>query len=104
MAKITKIDLIRNELGRIASAEDRRDLVSPTMKACWSFTRVMVIGKIQRQLFDYDVLKEFLKNHPTGSGEDYFWSIVNATNFKELAEKMNRNVPSSSFQRLGLRS
>jgi len=97
MAKITKIDVIRNELGRISSEEDRRDLISPTMKACWSFTRVMVIGKLQRQLFDYDVLREFLKTHPTGSGESYFWSTVNSTDFNKIIEKLNRECAVIQF-------
>ena len=88
MAKITKIDLIRNELARIASAEDQQDLVAPTMKACWSFTRVMVIGKIKTQSIAYDQLLAILKGIPDGSGEVNFWQTIESTNIDELVERL----------------
>jgi hypothetical protein len=85
MAKITKIGMVRDELDRIASAEDRQDLVVPTMKASWSFTRMMVIGKLKMQAFDFDVLQELLKKVPTGAGEMQFWHEVDAANSQESA-------------------
>jgi hypothetical protein len=86
MAKVTKIEVVRNELDRIASAEDRLDAVVPTMKACWSFTRAMVIGKMKSQPFEYDVLLALLKGVPSGTGEAGFWQIVETTNFDEFAK------------------
>ena len=92
MLKITKIDVIRNELARIASAEDRLDPIAPTMKASWSFTRVMVIGKIKSQAIGYDLLQVILKGIATGSGEANFWQTIESTNFDELAEKLKREL------------
>jgi hypothetical protein len=80
MRKITKIDGIREELERIASAEDRRDVFTPTMRASWSFTRVLVIGKLKVQAFDFDFLEEKLKRIPTGLGEARFWLAIESTN------------------------
>ena len=74
MAKITKIGMVREELSRIASTDDRQDAVTPTMKASWSFTRMMVIGKLKMQTFDFDSLRELLKTIPDGAGEKQFWN------------------------------
>lgn len=92
MLKVTKIDVIRNELARIASTEDRLDPIAPTMKASWSFTRVMVIGKIKSQAFGYALLQEILKETPAGSGEVNFWRTIESTNFEELAKKLEARV------------
>ena len=83
MAKITKIGMVREELNRIASAEDRQDVVAPTMKASWSFTRMMVIGKLKMQTFDFDALLEILKTIPDGAGEAQFWTDVDSMNAAE---------------------
>ncbi len=80
MAKITKIDLIRNELRRISSCEDRLDPITPTMTACWSFAKVMILGKTRSQAFDFDYACDILTKVPTGSGESTFWRIVDAAN------------------------
>jgi hypothetical protein len=80
MAKITKIGMVRGELSRIASAEDRKDQIAPTMKASWSFTRMMVIGKLKMQTFDFDSLLEILKTIPDGAGEAQFWIDVDSMN------------------------
>ena len=90
MRKVTKIDTIRAELNRIASANDRMDPIAPTMKACWHFTRMMVIGKIQTQAIDFDCLKAILKKIPTAAGESHFWQVVNSTTFEKLMEELNR--------------
>jgi hypothetical protein len=79
MRKITKIDRIREELERIASAEDRRDVVTPTMRASWSFTRILIIGKLKVQTFDFDFLEEKLKAIPTAVGEARFWLAIEST-------------------------
>jgi hypothetical protein len=80
MANITKIGMVREELSRIASTEDRQDVVAPTMKASWSFARMMVIGKLKMQTFDFDSLLEILKTIPNGAGEAQFWIDVDSMN------------------------
>ena len=87
MSKITKIDTVRNELSRIASHHDRADIFSPTMRACWSFPRVMVIGKLKMQAFDYDALLETLSQVPTGAGEMFFWNTVRAESLNGFGER-----------------
>ena len=76
MSRITKIDVVRSELSRIASHNDRADTCSPTMQACWSFTRIRVIGKLRMQAFDYNELIESLRQIPTGAGEAFFWNFI----------------------------
>ncbi len=76
MSKITKIDTVRNELSRIASHHDRADIFSPTMRACWSFPRVMVIGKLRMQPFEFDELIDILENVPSQAGEEFFWNFA----------------------------
>ena len=83
MAKPTKIDLIREEFQRIASREDRKDLVTPVMLACWSFTKVMVLGRTRSQALDFDFLQDVLRKVPTGSGEAMFWRTVNSLKLGE---------------------
>lgn len=90
MAKFSKIDLIRDELCRIASKEDRQDFIAPTMMAYWSYTRVMVLGKIRNQAIDFDLLIEILKKVPAGSGEENFWRTLDSVNSVVLDEKVNR--------------
>jgi len=90
MAKSNKIDLIRNELCRIASNEDRQDLIAPTMRAYWSYTRVMVLGKIRNQSIEFDLIIEILKKVPAGSGEENFWSTLDSVNSDALGEKIYR--------------
>lgn len=90
MVKLNKIDLIRNELYRISSKEDRQDLVAPTMVAYWSYTRVMVLGKIRNQAINFDFLLEALKRLPTGSGEENFWHTLDSVNSPALDEKITR--------------
>ena len=91
MVKITKIGLIREELSRIASVEDRMDPVAPTMMASWSFTRVMIIGKLKMQAFDFDFLQEIFKKAPDGVGEAKFWLMVDSAYFKELMLEPKRD-------------
>ena len=76
MSKITKIDVVRAELSRIASHKDRADIFSPTMRACWSFPRVMVIGKLRMQPFEFDELIDILENVPSQAGEEFFWNFA----------------------------
>ena len=76
MSKITKIDVVRAELSRIASHKDRADVYSPTLRACWSFPRVMVIGKLRMQRFDFDELIDILENVPSKAGEEFFWNFA----------------------------
>jgi hypothetical protein len=80
MSKITKIDTVRAELLRIASHKDRADIISPTMRACWAFPRVMIIGKLRMQPFDFDELNYMLAKIPTGAGEAFFWNFVSGKN------------------------
>jgi len=84
MAKITKIDLIRDELNRIASPDDRKDIYAPAMKASWSFSRVMIIGKLRMQGFDFNGVLEILKSVPNQAGEIYFWRTVESTDLFAL--------------------
>jgi hypothetical protein len=76
MSKITKIDTVRAELSRIASRNDRIDMFSPIMRACWSFPRVMVIGKLRIQPFEFDELIDILENVPSQAGEEFFWNFA----------------------------
>ena len=76
MSKITKIDVVRAELSRIASNKDRADIFSPTMRACWSFPRVMVIGKLRMQPFEFEELIDILANVPSQAGEEFFWNFA----------------------------
>ena len=80
MFKITKIDAVRSELSRIASQKDRADIFSPTMRACWSFPRVMVIGKLRMQPFNFDELVDALGKIPPKAGEAFFWNFVSGNN------------------------
>ena len=80
MSKITKIDVVRAELSRIASHRDRADIFSPTMRACWSFPRVMIIGKLKMQPFDFEELVEVLGDIPSEAGEAFFWNFVSGNN------------------------
>ncbi len=91
MAKQSKIDQIRNELCRIASDKDKLDLVVPTMKAYWSCTRVIVLGKTRNQAFDFDVIKAILKRLKTGTGEENFWFTVDSTNLVEIYRQINQD-------------
>ena len=76
MSKITKIDSVRKELSRIASHKDRADIYSPMMRACWSFPRVMVIGKLRMQPFEFEELIDILENVPSQAGEEFFWNFA----------------------------
>jgi hypothetical protein len=76
MSKITKIDTVRAELSRIASLTDRADIFSPTMRACWSFPRVMVIGKFGMRAFEFEELIDILENVPSQAGEEFFWNFA----------------------------
>jgi len=91
MAKFNKIGLIRNELCRIASKEDLQDFIAPTMMVYWSYTRVMVLGKIRNQAFDFDLLTEILKKVPARSGEENFWRTVDSINSAVLDEQINQD-------------
>lgn len=85
MVKPTMIDLIRDEFQRIASREDRQDLVTPVMLACWSFTKVMVLGRSRSQALDFDFLQDVMRKVPTGSGQAIFWRTVDSVKLRESA-------------------
>ena len=87
MKKISKIESVREDLRRIASDEDRRNLCAPTMLASWSFTSFVVIGKTRIQAFDYEVLKPILRRIPNKSGEEFFWKKVDACYRAEVAQR-----------------
>ena len=84
MPKPTKIGEIRSELRRIASDQDRENLIVPTMLASWSFEKIVVLGNLERRSFDFESLKTFLKIIPSGAGEKFFWNVVRSTDFDTL--------------------
>ena len=95
MSRIIKIDVVRSELSRIASQDDRADIFSPTMQACWSFARISVIGKLRMQASDYDELIKSLRQIPTGAGEAFFRNFVSreSSGFQSNGQlKANRDV------------
>ena len=92
MSKITKIDAVRAELSRIASRKDRADIFCPTMRACWSLPRVMVIGKMWTQSFEFDELVRILERTPSGAGEAFFWNFVSGHGADQIGAKKQRGV------------
>lgn len=86
----TKIGILRDEFLRIGCTQGKDPLIPP-LSVSWNFAEVTVCGKHIRR-FDYDMLREILSTIPDMVGEDFFWDQVNATDFTELANRLNEKM------------
>lgn len=86
----TKIGFLRDEFLRIG-CERPLDPWAPPLTASWYYAKISVRGKCV-EIFDYDMLCEVLKGIPDGAGEDCFWNQVRATDFNELANRLNQEM------------
>jgi hypothetical protein len=86
----TKIGFLRDEFLRIGCISPL-DPFAPRLTVGWYYAKIVVRGKCF-EIFDFDMLREVLKDIPDSAGEDFFWNRVRATDFNALANRLNQEM------------